>query len=57
MGLGIAGALQRNRKRMFAVLGVAAIHSQAGLGDLVSLVATGLTKDQPKVHEVSPGDE
>jgi hypothetical protein len=64
LGLGLAGVLQRNRERVFAFVGVAcsllvlaAIHSQVGLVDLASLVAAGLTEDQPKVHIVSPGDE
>jgi hypothetical protein len=64
LGLGLAGVLQRNRERVFAFVGVAcsllvlaAIHSRVGLVDLASLVAAGLTEDQPKVHIVSSGDE
>ncbi len=64
LGLGIAGALQRHRKRLFAFLGVACsvlvlavIHSQVGLVDLASLIAAFLTEPQPKVHVVSPGNQ
>ena len=59
LGLGIAGALQRNR--MFAFLGVACgvlvlalIDSQVGLVDLARFIAA-FTQTQPEV--VSPGNE
>ncbi len=64
LGLGIAGALQRHRKRLFAVVGVAGsvlvlavINSQVGLADLASHVAAAFTEPQPKVHVVSSGNE
>jgi hypothetical protein len=47
---------------LFAFLGVACsllalavILSRAGLANLASLVAAGLTEDKPKVHAVSSG--
>ena len=61
--LGVAGALQRRRKRLYAFLGiacsvlaVAAILSWAGPVNLARLAA-GLTQPQPKVHVVSNGNE
>jgi hypothetical protein len=63
LGLGIAGAFQRRRKRLFATLGVACsmlvlvyINSQVGFANVASFVA-GMTEPQPKVHVVSPGNE
>jgi hypothetical protein len=63
LGLGIAGTLQRHRKRIFAFLGVACsilvlatIHAWVGLVDLASL-ATGLLEPHPKAHVVSPGNQ
>jgi len=63
LGLGIAGAMQRRRKKLFALLGVACsvivlavINSQVGLVDLASGVATMLTEPPPEVHVVSPED-
>ena len=60
LGLGIAGALQRQRNRMFAFLGVACgvlvlalIDSQVGLVDLARFIAA-FTQTQPEV--VSPGN-
>ena len=61
--LGVAGALQRRRKRSYAFLGiacsvlaVAAILSFAGPVNLARLAA-GLTQPPPEVHHVSPGNE
>ncbi|MGH3089932.1 MAG: hypothetical protein ACRDSJ_21840 [Rubrobacteraceae bacterium] len=61
LGFGIAGTLQRRRKRLFAFLGVACsilvlvmINAEAGFADVASLIA-GMTETQPKV--VSPGNE
>jgi hypothetical protein len=59
LGLGIAGALQRQRRKLFAFLGVACsvlvlavIHSQVGLGHLASLIVAVFTEPQRKVHSV-----
>jgi hypothetical protein len=64
LGLGIAGALQRHHRRMFAFLGVACsvlvlavINSQAGLVDLAKFFAAFFTESQPKVHVVSHENE
>jgi hypothetical protein len=64
LGLGIAGALQRQRKRLFAFLGaacavlvLAVINSQVGLVDLARFFAAFFMEDQPKVYGVSPGNE
>jgi hypothetical protein len=63
LGLGIAGALQRQRKRKFAFLGIAcsvlAVTTILSLTGPVNLarLAAGLTEPQPKVHVVSPGNE
>ena len=63
LGLGVAGVLQRRRRRLFALLGiacsvlvVATILSWAGPINLARLAA-GLTQPQPEVHHVSPGNE
>ncbi len=63
LGLGIVGALQRQRKRLFAFLGVACsifvlalINTQVELVDLASGIAA-MTEPQPKIHYVSPGNE
>lgn len=62
LGLGIAGVIQGQRKRTFALVGLACsvlvlavIHSGVGLGRL----AIGIPElmDPPKVHSVSPGNE
>ncbi len=59
LGLGIAGAIQRRRRRTFALVGVAcsilvlaAIHAQVGLDRL----AFGIPElvNPPEVHSVSP---
>ena len=62
--LGVAGLLQRRRKRLLALLGVAcslllfaALHAQVELGDLGSGVTAFFTEPPPKVHIVSPGDD
>ena len=59
--LGVAGVLQRRRKRSLAFLGVACsvlvlvlIHAQVGFGDVASFIV-GLTERQPKVR--TPGNE
>ncbi|CAN5689160.1 MAG: hypothetical protein H0U91_14900 [Rubrobacter sp.] len=64
LGFGVAGALQRRRKRTFALLGVtcsvivlAAIHAQVGLADLASGAIAFFTEPPPKVDIVSPGKE
>jgi hypothetical protein len=64
LGLGIAGALQRHRRKMFAFLGVACsvlvlamINSQVGLVDLAKFIAAFFMESQPKVHVVSPRNE
>jgi hypothetical protein len=64
LGLGIAGALQRHRKGMFAflcvacsVLVLAVIDSHVGLVDLAKFIAAFFTEPQPKVHGVSHGNE
>ena len=63
LGLGIAGTLQRERKRTFAFLGIAcsvlAVTTILSLTGPVNLarLAAGLTEPQPKVHVVSPGNE
>ena len=64
LGLGIAGVLQRHRKRMFAFLGiacsilvVAVLNSQVDLVDLASRIIAASTEPYPKVHVVSPGNE
>ena len=61
LAVGLAGALQRRRKRMLALLGVACsvlflvvIHDQAGLGRLVYMAVTFFTEPPPKVHTVQP---
>jgi hypothetical protein len=63
LGLGIAGALQRHRRRMFGFLGVACsvlvlavINDQVGFVDLARLIA-GFMEGPPKVHVVSPKNE
>jgi hypothetical protein len=63
LGLGIGGALQRHRKRLFAFLGVACsvlvlavINDQVGFVDLAKFIA-GFMEGPPKVHVVSPGNE
>lgn len=55
LGLGIAGVVQRRRKRLFAFLGIACsvfflavINSWAGFVDLASFVA-GAVETEPKV--------
>jgi hypothetical protein len=65
LGLGIAGTLQRRRKRLFGFLGVVCsvlvlaelLYQVGGPADLASLVGRALTEDRPKVHVVSPGNE
>jgi hypothetical protein len=63
LGLGVAGVFQRQRKRLFALLGVACsifvlalINTQVELVDLASGIAA-MTEPQPKIHYVSPGNE
>ncbi len=62
-GLGIAGALQRRRKRLFGILGVACsvlvlavINAQVGYVDLAKLIA-GFVEGPPEVHSVSPQND
>ncbi len=59
LGLGIAGALQRRRKRAFALLGLAcsilvlvAIYANVGLGRVVFVIPELV--NPPEVHSVSP---
>ncbi len=61
LGLGVAGAFQRSRKRTFALLGMACsvlvfglIHAAVGFVDVANFIV-GLTEGQPKVR--SPGSE
>ena len=61
LAMGLAGALQRRRKRTLALLGVACgvlflvvIHDQAGLGRLVSMAIAFFTEPPLKVHTVQP---
>jgi hypothetical protein len=63
LGLGMAGALQRHRKRLFGFLGVACsvlvvavIIDQVGFVDLAKFIA-GFMEGPPKVHGASPGNE
>lgn len=57
LGLGVAGALQRRRKRSFALLGVACSALVLALMvaqiDVAAFIAS-FSEPQPKVHIVSP---
>ncbi|MDQ3659031.1 MAG: hypothetical protein M3338_05090 [Actinomycetota bacterium] len=61
LGLGVAGALQRRRKKSFAFLGVACsvlflalIEAQVGFADVASFIVA-MTEPQPVIH--SPGNK
>ena len=65
LGLGIAGTLQRHRKRTFALVGVACsvlvlavIHSEVGLERLAFGILEGII-NPPEVHHIGspPGSE
>jgi hypothetical protein len=63
LGLGVAGVFQRQRKRLFAFLGVALsavvlamINAEVRFANVAHFIA-GFTETQPKVHVVSPGNE
>ena len=62
LGLGLAGAFQRQRKRLFALLGMACsifilamINDHVGFTDIASLIR-GMFETQPVVHSVSSGN-
>jgi hypothetical protein len=62
LGLGVAGTLQRRRKRLFAILGAACsvlvlvlINLQIGLVDVASLTV-GLFEGPPVVHDAGSGN-
>jgi len=61
LALGVAGTLQRRRKRTLALLGVVCsvlslvvIHDQVELGHLLRMAVAFFTEPSPKVHSVSP---
>ena len=65
LGLGVAGAIQRERKKAFAFLGIACsvlalamLNTELGFAELTSAI-TGITDPGPnvEVHVVSPGSE